>query len=148
MLKMRLNKGLSPFVSISLLTLFYCSCTSPTEKEIEYRQSFDSGKAIYEDECQKCHKANGKGVGPLYPPLENSDYLQSNLDKLPCIIYNGLKGEITVNGKKINWEMPGHKSMDEIQMSAVLTYVRSKWGKKKGAVSYGEARMAIERCKK
>ena len=142
------NKGLITFISISLLLQFASSCNPLTEKEIEYRQSFESGKAIYEDECQKCHKAHGEGLGTLYPPLANSDYLQSHLDQLPCIVYNGLKGEIIVNGKKFNWEMPAHKTMDEIQMSAILTYVRSKWGNNKGTVSYQEARMAIEACKK
>jgi len=147
MLRTRQNKGLGAFISIVLITVLCSNCTTPTEKETIYNQSFDSGKAIYEDECQKCHGADGNGIGTLYPPLANSDYLQTNLDKLPCIIYNGLKGEITVNGKKYNWEMPGHKTMDEIQMSAILTYVQSKWGDKKGAVSYEGARMVIEKCK-
>ncbi len=145
---MRQNKGLKAFISISLLFLFISSCNTLSEKEIEYRQSFDSGKAIYEDECQKCHKANGEGLGILYPPLENSDYLQSHIQQLPCIIFNGLKGETIVNGKKYNWEMPPHNKMDEIQMSAILTYIRSKWGNKKGTVSYKEARMDIEGCRK
>ena len=143
---MRQNKGLAAFISISLLILIHSACTTLTEKEIEYRQSYDSGKAIYEDECQKCHKANGEGLGTLYPPLANSDYLVSNISRLPCIIYLGLKGEIIVNGKKYNWEMPAHKSMDEIQMSAILTYIQSKWGHKKGAVSYEDARMDIGGC--
>ena len=144
---MRQNKGLKAFISISLL-LIISSCNTLTEKEIEYRQSFDSGKAIYEDECQKCHKANGEGLGTLYPPLENSDYLQSHINQLPCIIFNGLKGETVVNGKKYNWEMPPHNKLDEIQMSAILTYIRSKWGNNKGTVSYKEARIAIEGCRK
>jgi mono/diheme cytochrome c family protein len=142
------NKSYLAFILISLLLQFASSCNPLTEKEIEYRQSFESGKAIYEDECQKCHKANGEGLGTLYPPLANSDYLQSHIDQLPCIIYNGLKGEITVNGKKFNWEMPAHKTMDEIQMSSILTYVRSNWGNNKGTVNYKEARMAIEACKR
>ena len=145
---MKQNKGVTAFISISLLAIFYSSCTPLTEKEIEYRQSFDSGKAFYEDECQKCHGTNGQGLGTLYPPLADSDYLQSHLDQLPCIISKGLNGEIPVNGKKYNWEMPARKTMDEIQMSVILTYVQSKWGNKKGTVSYDKARMAIEACKK
>jgi len=145
---MRQNKGLTAFISISLLISPISSCNTLSEKEIVYRQSFDSGKAIYEDECQKCHKSDGEGLGTLYPPLVNSDYLQSGLDRLPCIIYKGLKGEIMVNGKKYNWEMPAHKDMDEIQMSAILTYIQSQWGNKRGTVSYEQARIDIERCKK
>jgi len=144
---MKLNKGLTAFIIIPFLIVLICNCNPLSEKEIEYRQSFDSGKAIYEDECQKCHKANGEGLGTLYPPLTKSDYLQSHLDQLPCIIFNGLKGETIVNGKKYNWEMPPHNKMDEIQISAILTYIRSKWGNNKGTVSYKDARKAIEACK-
>jgi len=143
---MRVNRSIIAFISTSLIISAFWGCNSLSEKEIEYRQSFESGKVAYHTRCANCHKPNGEGMGTLYPPLSHSDYLKTHLQQLPCIIFSGLKGPISVNGSNYNWEMPANKTIDEIEMSAILTYVQSRWGYKKEAVSYEEARKDINAC--
>jgi len=140
------NRSLIAFISTNLIVLAIFGCNNLSEKEIEFRQSFESGKAVYNTRCANCHKPDGEGMGALYPPIANSDYLRSHSQQLPCIIYSGVKGPMMVNGAKYDWEMPASKTMDEIEMSAILTYVQSRWGDKKISVSYEEARKDINEC--
>ena len=143
---MRRNKKIPNLCLILILTVFNVACSNKSQQQVEYQQSYDSGKAFYEDECQKCHMLSGVGLALLYPPLANSDYLKMNENDLTCIIYKGMKGPIIVNGKKFNWPMPPLKNIDEIKMSAILTYVRNAWGVSKGAVSFREARAMMDAC--
>ncbi len=146
LLRMTLNRSFIAFISINLIILANCSCNNLSEKEIVYRQSFESGKALYNERCANCHKQNGEGLGALYPPVRNSDYLNAHWKQLPCIIYRGLKGPMNVNGVNFDWEMPGNKTMDEIQMSALLTYMQDRWRGLNTVVSYEEARKDINEC--
>ena len=139
---------LSVFIFIIIILSGIWGCTGFSEREISFWQRFDSGKVFYETHCANCHKSNGQGLGTLYPPIANSDYLHAHSNELACIIYNGMKGSVTVNRVKYNWQMPDNKRMDEIQMAAILTYVQSRWGGNRTSVSYEQARKAINECGK
>jgi len=145
-LRMRLSDRLFIFCVGLIFFGLMTACSNESQNEVEFKQSYDSGKAYYEDECQKCHKENGEGLSMLYPPLANSDYLKTNETQLVCIIYKGLKGPIVVNGKKYNWPMPAHQKIDEIQMSSILTYIQSTWGNTQRRVDFKQARAMMDAC--
>ena len=59
------------------------------------------GEKVYKAYCQTCHQATGQGLSTVYPPLAGSDYIKGKPKKdIISSVVNGLKGEITVNGKK------------------------------------------------
>ena len=65
----------------------------------------DNGKALYEQHCSSCHKKNEKGLMRIYPPLLESEWLQSD-STLINLALNGLSGEILVKGRNYDKEMP------------------------------------------
>ena len=42
-----------------------------------------AGEAVFVNNCQACHQANGAGIADAFPPLAKSDYL--NADKVRAI---------------------------------------------------------------
>jgi nitrite reductase (NO-forming) len=75
----------------------------------------------------------GEGLEGVYPPLAKTNYLKDT-KKLIEIVLKGQSGEIMVNGKKYNTDMPAQAYLTDEQIADVLTYVRSSWGNKYPAV--------------
>ncbi|MEZ4880512.1 MAG: cytochrome c [Chitinophagales bacterium] len=86
-----------------------------------------AGKLIFNNACFACHQSNGQGVPNAFPPLAKSDYLNSDKNKAIMAVIHGLKGEVTVNGKKYNSQMPA-QSLSDAEVASVLTYIYSQWG--------------------
>lgn len=102
------------------------------------------GETVYKGYCQTCHQVGGKGLSTVYPPLAASDYIKSKPKKeIIGSVVNGLKGEITVNGKKFNGVMvPLPKNYTDEDAAAVLTYVLNSWGNPGGVVTVAEVKAA------
>jgi len=83
--------------------------------------------ALFETNCSACHQKDGNGLAQLYPPLKNSTYFKANFEKLPCIIRNGLKGSITVNGNTYDSYMPGIASLSPAEIADISNYVRNSF---------------------
>jgi len=90
-------------------------------------ERIELGRAVFANNCQACHQADGQGVPDAFPPLAKSDYL--NGDKIRAIktVTGGLEQPLTVNGKNFNGVMPAWTLSDE-DIADVLTYVYSNWG--------------------
>lgn len=89
-----------------------------------------AGGAVYAKYCKTCHQATGVGMPGVYPPLAGSDYIKTK-DKKVIIdnVVNGMKGEITVNGKKYkNVMTPLPKQYTDEDAANVITYVMNSWG--------------------
>jgi mono/diheme cytochrome c family protein len=102
------------------------------------------GATVYKGYCQTCHQATGLGLSSVYPPLAGSDYIKNKPKKeIISSVVNGLKGEITVNGKKFNGVMvPLPKNYTDEDAAAVLTYVYNSWGNPGGVVTVAEVKAA------
>ena len=96
------------------------------QKEKSFEESISDGKLIYEDFCIQCHLFNGEGIEKIYPPLNNSDYLQKNLDKSIYSIKYGLSGEIIVNGIKYNGVMAS-QGLEDNEIADVMNYITNSW---------------------
>jgi mono/diheme cytochrome c family protein len=83
---------------------------------------FDAGRTTYQNLCQPCHQANGRGVEKIAPPLIGSEFALAPAPTIPIrIVLHGKEGTVAL--------MPplgGVLSDDEI--AAVLTYIRREWG--------------------
>lgn len=93
----------------------------------------ERGQQIYDLNCATCHQGEGQGVPGVYPPLANSDYLQSKEQHIDVVL-RGLSGPITVNGQPYNGVMAGFASLNDFNVAAVVTYERTSWGNDLGVV--------------
>lgn len=92
------------------------------------------GKRVYESNCQACHQADGKGIPGAFPPLADSDFLNSDPTRAIDVVVHGLKGPIKVNGAAFDSIMPAMALSDE-DTANVLTYVLNSWDNKGTEIS-------------
>ena len=95
------------------------------------------GGQLYTLYCSACHGPDGKGAtGGPFPPLAGSDWVQGEAARAVKIVLHGLHGEVEVDGRKFNLEMPPQGGvLPDDQIAAILTYARSSWGNKADAVT-------------
>ncbi len=93
------------------------------------------GSILYSTYCASCHQRNGKGDNNRYPPLAGSDWVLGEEERLINIVLNGLQGEIKVNGKAYNGQMPQNKHLDDHAIASILTYIRMNFGNNASEVS-------------
>jgi mono/diheme cytochrome c family protein len=129
---------------INLLILF-TSCQS--KEEIMYQQYVVEGRTIYEKNCANCHQNDGSGLRDLYPALAKTDlWTRVSPQQLVCIIKQGQKGEIKVNGKSYAGYMPANAKLEAIDIAELVTFMKDSWGDKK-IYSFDEARAALKNCR-
>jgi len=105
------------------------------------------GGQVYQTYCVSCHQHNGKGDGDRFPPLDSSEWVNSDKKKLIDVVLNGLNRPITVKGKLYNSVMPQHSFLRDEDIAEVLTYVRQRFNNNDISVSADEVkkrRMSIE----
>jgi mono/diheme cytochrome c family protein len=100
---------------------------------------FASGQRLYGVYCSVCHQPGGQGAPGQFPPLAQSEWVDTpGDDRLIRIVLDGLQGPITVRGQTYNLAMPpfGDLLRDE-EVAAILTYIRQNqiWGNNAPAVS-------------
>lgn len=138
----RLVYSLLFFFTIGILVQ---SCQN--EISINYKRYYVNGKRIYENNCQSCHGADGKGLGTLYPPLTDSSYLKVNRNKLACIIRNGQVGEVKINNIVYDGVMPSNEKLADIDIAQVIVYVTNSFGNKQGFYDVENATIDLKYCK-
>ncbi len=85
-----------------------------------------SGASVFAQNCSACHQLTGKGVPGAFPALAGDAFLQGPSEPVARLLLNGRGG------------MPSFRAdLDDHQISAVLTYVRSAWGNHAPAISPG-----------
>jgi mono/diheme cytochrome c family protein len=96
---------------------------------------YPKGAALFGTICQTCHGKDGNGVPSLAPPLNNSEWVNGDKNKLLSIILYGLTGPIKVAGKvykapEINGDMPSigaSKEFTDADIAQVANFIRSSW---------------------
>lgn len=104
------------------------------------------GQILYKNFCENCHMEDGTGLQGIIPPLAGSDYLAANQGLLPCLIRNGYKGEMIVNGRIYNTEMQAIKELTEFEITNVINYINTAWGNDIEIVKHLDVRAALEAC--
>lgn len=127
---------------LALNLLFSCN----NKLSVEAMQYATMGQKVYTQHCQNCHGANGEGLGKLYPPLTDAKYLNENRKSLPCIVKFGMKGEIQVDGKTYNQEMPGVPTLSTLDVAYVLSYVSTYFAKDNKHFSKEEVENLLKSC--
>jgi cytochrome c551 len=131
---------------LCLFLLASCSNSSNQNLSLKSQQYFVQGEQLYIKHCSNCHQKNGTGLGLLYPPLDKSDYMDKNFENVVCLIRNGIKGELTVNGKKYNKEMPGAPTLTDLEVTEVLTYIYNNWEHRKDSIELSTISRVLSTC--
>lgn len=94
------------------------------------------GAAIYASRCVACHQATGAGLPGVFPPLAGSEWVLGKDSTLARIVLHGIDGPLTVKGGAYNGAMPAFKDqLQDAEIAALLSYLRSQWGNQGAAVS-------------
>jgi mono/diheme cytochrome c family protein len=127
-----------------LATTLLASCQNA--EELKSEQYFVEGYQLYTTNCSNCHQADGKGMSNLYPPLAGSPAL-SDKSLIACVIKNGMKDTILVNGKVFNRPMPANPKLTEIEIAEIVSFVTMKWGKDSTYTKIETVQDALQQCK-
>ena len=84
------------------------------------------GRRLYAH-CMGCHQPNGRGLPPVYPPLDESPFVTESPERLARILLHGLQGKIEVAGQTYNQAMPAAPFKNDADIAAVMTYIRQAW---------------------
>lgn len=126
--------------------LFSCVSKSSNESSPKFEQYFIKGKQLYLTHCSNCHQKNGKGLGRIYPPLDTSDYMENNMEGTLCLIRNGMDGELVVNGETYNQSMPSFKTLSDLEIAEIATYIYNSWSHQQGIVEVKFASKILLTC--
>lgn len=98
-------------------------------------KEFPKGAALFKSTCQTCHGAEGGGIKSLAPPLNASEWVTGDKNKLIPLILFGLGGPVKVNGTvykapDYNGEMPGmgyNPDLADEDIAQVISFIRNSW---------------------
>jgi mono/diheme cytochrome c family protein len=94
--------------------------------------------ALLYGRCATCHQQNGAGLPGAFPPLSGSEWVTDDPGIPIRIVLHGMQGEVTVAGQRYNGIMlpyGGTGDLNDDEVAAVLTYVRSSFGNSASAVT-------------
>lgn len=102
------------------------------------------GAQVFAANCQACHQASGKGLPGVFPPLANSNWVTGDPVVAANILLHGMTGKIEVAGTTYDGAMPPFgQQLNDDELAAVLTHIRSQWGN--AAVAVSSAQIAAAR---
>lgn len=85
-----------------------------------------NGENLYARNCASCHGENAEGIGGVFPPLDDSEWVTGDKSIPIRILLNGLTGSIEVNNRTYRGTMPSFKArLSTAEMAAILNYLRT-----------------------
>jgi mono/diheme cytochrome c family protein len=92
--------------------------------------------ALFNDNCSACHQTTGKGVKGAFPALAGDPFVQGDSAPVLATVLAGRAG------------MPSFKDeLTDLELSSILTYVRTSWGNKGKPVSAADVAAARAKLK-
>jgi cytochrome c551 len=130
--------------------LLLLNCTTNSEQKSgsspKFTQYYNQGEQLYMANCSNCHQKDGTGLGRVYPPLKNSDYMKNNFREVICLIRFGKQGELIVNGLSFNQTMPGIPTLTDLEIAEIATYIYNSWQHQRGMIEVKEVSNILENC--
>lgn len=131
------------FVGFTLIVSIQ-SCKSRAQIELEQYKT--QGETLYNQYCSNCHQADGSGLGLLFPPLNQSDFVDRSLVEVICIMRNGKSTPTVVNGKTYQQPMKGIPALTDLDVAEITTFIYNNWGRTRGMVTVDEVAKATASC--
>jgi len=111
------------------------------------KPTYPQGKILYTNFCQSCHMSDGIGLESVIPTLVDSDYLQEDPLRTVCIIRNGLKDTIRVNGRDFTQPMAAIPQLSDFEITNILNYIHTSWGNELPYVTLRQVRERLAECR-
>ncbi len=94
------------------------------------------GEQLYRKHCADCHRENGTGYPPAYPPLAGNRSLTtaSAINPVRMVLNGGYPPSTGGNPRPYGMPPFAHE-FNDAQVAAVVSYLRNAWGNKAAAVS-------------
>ena len=93
-----------------------------------------AGEGLFVANCSACHQRHGRGIPKAFPALAGDALVLGAPEGIVRVLLNGRGG------------MPSFRAqLDDAQLAAIASYVRSAWGNTAGAVppeAFADARLA------
>ena len=140
-----MNKAIC-FVFVLSGVVSSCTTGGKSDRSVKYEQYYVEGEQLSITHCSNCHQKSGDGLGLLYPPLNDSDYMEQHVEEVICLIKNGISGEIIVNGQSYNQPMPGVASLTDLEIAEIATYIYNSWGHDKGIIELKLVTKTLVEC--
>ncbi len=139
---------MNKLLCLFMISISFSACTpgSQSGKSVKFQQYFVQGEQLYTIHCSNCHQKTGKGLGLLYPPLDESDYMDTNLSSVICLIKYGKNGELIVNGKNYNQAMPGVPTLTDLEIAEIATFIYNSWTHEQGMIEVTEVTRMLAKC--
>jgi cytochrome c oxidase subunit 2 len=93
-------------------------------KEWKLEELIARGEKVYNANCAACHKADGKGAGPIKALDGSPVVLSDKHDEQVNVLLNG----------RLDKGMPAWKQLSDTEIAAVVTYTKNSWSNKTGQV--------------
>ncbi len=91
--------------------------------------------ATYEEYCVTCHRTDGSGVARIFPALAGNDVVDTaDATSLVHVVLSGGRRPRTA-ARPNAFAMPAFKTLDDHEVAAVITYIRTAWGNTAGLVA-------------
>lgn len=143
-------------IVVCIITAFVVSCCGSSKREngnsldyqtrIRIKQYVSAGRQLYNAHCSNCHQEEGEGLAALYPPVKNTGYVTEDVSRTICIIKFGMKGEILVNGKTFDQEMPANPGLSDLEIAEITTFLLNEFNDSTMLVTQPEVRSALKNC--
>jgi mono/diheme cytochrome c family protein len=94
------------------------------------------GERVYQERCVDCHGANGLGVTRVYPPLANNEaiLMRNPLNAIRVTLNGGFPPSTQGNLRPYGMPPFAHV-LSDLEVAAVVTYIRGAWGNHSPPVS-------------
>lgn len=98
------------------------------------------GQTVYTTWCAACHRSDGKGMPPAYPPLADNPSIQMavSVNPLRMVLNGGYPPQTSDNPRPYGMPSFAQVLSDE-DVTAVVTYIRVSWGNHGSVVTPREA---------
>ncbi|MDB5895700.1 MAG: alcohol dehydrogenase [Rhodoferax sp.] len=110
--------------------------TEPAPPAATDRRAAERGSQLYGRHCAQCHGDQGQGVRAAYPPLAgNRAVTMPQVANLVQTVLNGGYAPATAGNPRPFGMPPFVLVLDDADIAAVLTHIRTAWGNQAGGVT-------------
>ncbi len=113
---------------LTYLSTYMSDQPAPAPSDDESAPEQADGAMVFADNCTSCHQEDATGIEETFPPLAKNNDLFLATDFPVKVLLNGMSGSISVNDMPFEGEMPSFGHLPDIEIAAVINYLRSNFG--------------------
>jgi len=92
-----------------------------------------------------CHQVDGDGIPGVFPPVNDTEWVTGDKGRLIRIVLGGIMGPMKVGNVTYSGAMPPWGGyLNDQEVAALLTYMRSAWENDASPVTAEEVRLVRE----